>query len=103
MSEIKPTRTAIVTNREGIHVRAATMIAELVRRFESEVVLIKNHERVSGDQPLQILLLTAAQGDQVTLEAQGPDAEQALDSLLELFADNFGDDQEETEQAENQS
>ena len=72
------------------------MIAELVRRFQSDVVLIKDHERVAGDQPLQILLLTAEQGDEVMLEAVGPDANEVIASLCQLFADDFGDDQEQS-------
>ena len=103
MSEAKTTRTVIVGNPEGIHARAATLIAELVRRYTSDVVLVKDHQRVSGGEVLQILLLTAEQGDQLTLEAAGDDADEVLDALLELFTDNFGETQEKPEEAENQA
>ena len=94
MCEFKATRTVIVTNPEGIHARAATLIAELVGRFESHVVLVKNAERVSGSEVLQIMSLGAAPEEQLTLEATGADAERVLDALLGLFADNFGEDDE---------
>ena len=98
MCEIKATRTVIVTNPEGIHARAATLIAELVGRFESQVVLVKNTECVSGSEVLQIMSLGAAPDEQLTLEATGADADRVLDALLGLFADNFGENDENMRQ-----
>ncbi len=99
MSEVKATRSVTVGNPEGIHARCATLIAELVRRHTSDVTLIKAEQRVSGAEVLQILLLTAEQGDRLTLEAVGDDAEEVLDELLALFADNFGETQNDTEES----
>lgn len=98
MCETKATRTVIVTNPEGIHARAATLIAELVGRFESDVVLVKNSERVSGSDVLQIMSLGAAPHEQLILEATGADGERVLDALLGLFADNFGENDENMRQ-----
>jgi len=103
MSEVRVTRDVTVGVPDGIHLRAATLIAELVRRFRSDVVLVKDHERVSGAEVLQILLLTTGQGDRLTVEATGEDAEEAVDALVELFAGNFGETQEKPEEAENQA
>jgi len=72
--------------------RAATLVAELVRRFEAKVELTKDCECVEGTEVLQILSLGAAQGEQLVLDATGPDAEEVLDSLVELFASNFAED-----------
>jgi phosphotransferase system HPr (HPr) family protein len=98
MSETKAIRTVAVSNPQGIHARAATLIADLTRRFDAKVVLAKHSERVEATEVLQILSLGAAQGEEVLLEATGHDSEQALDALVRLFADNFGENQEETEQ-----
>ena len=98
MCEMKATRTVIVTNPAGIHARAATLIAELVGRFESDVVLVKNSDRVSGSEVLQIMSLGAAPDEQLMLEANGADAERVLDALLRLFADNFGENEEDMRQ-----
>ena len=96
MSEPKATRTVTVTNPAGIHARAATLIAELVGQFRSDIVLVKNHERVSGSDVLQIMSLGAAPEEQLRLEANGEDAERALDALQALFAENSRDDDENT-------
>ncbi len=92
MSEHVATRTVMVTNYEGLHLRAAAMVVETVRRYESEVNLTKNDMRV-GTEVLQLVSLGAAQGEQLLIEATGHDAEQILDALVRLFAGNFEEDQ----------
>ena len=100
MSELKATRTVVVTNCQGLHARAATLVANLVRGFDAEVKLAKDCEQVDGTEVLQILSLGVAQGEQLSLEATGHDAEHVLDALVELFASNFSEDIEETETTE---
>lgn len=92
MSESTATRTIVVTNESGIHARAATLVAELVRRFDSKVVLVKDCERVEGTDVLQILSLGAGRGNELLLEATGHDAERVLDALVQLFNDNFSEE-----------
>ena len=94
------TRTVDVTNREGVHLRAATLIAELVRRFDSSVLVIKDAERLDVRDVLQITSLGARCGEQVSFEAVGSDAEEVVDALVQLFADKFGES-DQTEEAEN--
>ncbi len=101
MCEPKATRIVDVTNPAGIHARAATLIAELVRRFDSKVLVVKESERVDGTDVLQILSLGTRHGEQVSFEAVGDDAEHVLNALVQLFADNFGESEEETQEAEN--
>jgi len=96
MSEPSASRTVVVTNEEGVHARAATMIAELARRFEAKVLLTKNSERVEATDVMQILLLGAGQGEQVLIEAVGTDAEEVLEALVRLFAENFNENTENT-------
>ncbi len=91
MSEAKSTRNVAVTNPEGLHLRAATLIAELTRQFDSSVLLIKDHQRVKGTDVLQVVSLVAKQGEELVLEATGQDAEEVLDALEKLFADNFSE------------
>jgi phosphotransferase system HPr (HPr) family protein len=102
MSDAKLMRTVAVANEGGLHVRAAHLIAKLVREFDCRVVLIKDHQRAEGTEVLQILSLTALPGDELQLEASGPDAAKALDAIEQLFADKFHDDEEqEPREAEN--
>ncbi len=92
MSDItKATREVAVTNEEGIHARAATLIAEMVRRFNSKVEMVKDDERVESTDVLQVLSLGAGPGSKLSLEAVGGDAEQVLDALEKLFTDYFSE------------
>jgi phosphotransferase system HPr (HPr) family protein len=100
MCQPKATRTVDVTNPAGIHARAATLIAELVRRSDSRVLVIKDCERVDGTDVLQILSLGTRHGEQVSFEAVGHDADVVLDALVQLFADNFGESEQTAREAE---
>ena len=92
MSDIaKARREVAVTNEEGIHARAATLIAEMVRRFDAKVEMIKDDERVESTDVLQVLSLGAGPGSKLALEAVGGDAEEVLDALVKLFTDNFSE------------
>ena len=60
MSELPATRTVVVTDPAGVHARTAVAIAEVVRRGQSEVRLIKDEQPVNGTDVLQILTMVAA-------------------------------------------
>ena len=96
MSESRATRTVVVTDPAGVHARTAVVIAETVRRGKSEVALVKDRQSASGTEVLQILTLVLHEGQQVTLEAVGPDAEAVLSALEPLFAGQFGDEVQES-------
>jgi phosphotransferase system HPr (HPr) family protein len=70
--------------------RGAISICKRARRFESRIELAKDGQRVSAADALEIVLLAAESGSQVMIEATGPDAEEAVEALTKLFADNFG-------------
>ncbi len=78
-----------VNNSEGIHARAAIAIATLLRRFKVKVEVRKQAEIVDGTEVLQLLLLGAQPGDQLIFEVAGEQAQEALDALEKLFANDF--------------
>ena len=82
-------RTVIVGNPQGLHARPADLFVKLASRYQSTVVVIKDGERVDGKSILAILTLAAVQGTQLRIEATGPDAEDALTALAELFLRDF--------------
>jgi phosphotransferase system HPr (HPr) family protein len=97
VNQAKATRTVRVVNRQGVHARAATLIAEVVRRYQSRVSLHKGSESVEGTDVLQIMSLGAAEGEEVMLEAWGDDAETVLDALAALFNGRFGNEDNDAE------
>ena len=89
MSDAKAVRTVAVVNPQGLHARAATLIAETVRRFDARVVLLKGSEEADGHDVLQILSLGAAQGESLDLRAIGREAEAAVDALTQLITEDL--------------
>jgi phosphotransferase system HPr (HPr) family protein len=84
------TRQVIVAHPNGLHVRPSTAIVKTVRQFESQVeIRYDGHEAVARE-VLQILSLRVPQGAEITLAAEGFDAEKVLEALVRLFADDFG-------------
>jgi phosphocarrier protein HPr len=82
-------RTLRVGIPEGLHMRAAMEVANLLGRFDSAVVLVKDDHRVDGRDVLQILSLAAVQHEVLTAEATGNQAEEALAALAALFENDF--------------
>lgn len=93
MSQTTASRNVVVTNRAGLHARAATLIAKTARQYQANVAIIKSPQRVESTDVLQLLSLGAEVGVQLLLEASGQEAEDALDALVQLFADKFGEEE----------
>jgi len=89
MAEGFASRTVTVNNPEGLHARPAYMFVERATKFQARIELVKDSERIDGKSILSILTLGAEQGTELSLEATGPDAADALTELAELFEQGF--------------
>ena len=85
-------RTVSIVNRLGLHARAAARLVTLASKFEADVHIRKDEREVSGKSIMGVLMLAAAKGSQITLIAEGTDAEQALAEIAQLIADRFGEE-----------
>lgn len=83
--------TVTLTNRLGLHARAAAKMVHLASRFECDITLERNGERVEAKSILGILLLAAAQGTQLVVRCDGRDEAEALAALTQLVEDRFGE------------
>jgi len=83
------TRKVDVTNTLGLHLRAACAFVKLAQQFRAEVWVICDGRRASGKSILDLATLAAVCGCRLELETDGPDAEEALDTLSELIARGF--------------
>jgi phosphotransferase system HPr (HPr) family protein len=100
MSEDSPTRVVTVANREGLHLRAAVMMATTARRFQAKIELwAEGRPHVIATDVLQMTALGCMPGERIRLVAAGPDAEAALDAMAELFARKFDEDSDEDKEA----
>jgi phosphotransferase system HPr (HPr) family protein len=85
-------RQVTITNPHGFHMRPAAAFAKLAARYQSTVTVSKDAVRVNGKSLLELFLLVALPGTQVTLEVSGPDARPALDALAAILAAPSPDD-----------
>jgi phosphocarrier protein HPr len=77
--------TVRITSPNGLHMRPATAFAELARLFQCNIHVTREGTRVNGKSPLDMMLLAAPEGTELLLEADGPDAQDALHRLVELL------------------
>lgn len=85
------TRDVYIVNPQGIHLRPADLFAKLASQFKSDVQIVKGGDRFDGKSVLSLLTLAAVQGTQLTLCAEGVDAESALEALANLVSQGFGE------------
>jgi phosphocarrier protein len=90
MSQTCRAETEIV-NKLGLHARASAKLTQLAGRFKSEVWMERNGRRINAKSIMGVMMLAAGKGSTVTVETIGDDAEQALQELLALIADKFGE------------
>ena len=79
----------IVKNEKGLHTRPSTELVKCAASFNSRINLFYREYIVNAKSLLGILMLAANKGSRITVEAEGTDAEQAVDSILDLARNKF--------------
>ena len=86
------TRTEIeITNKLGLHARASAKLTQLATGFESEVWMDKGSRRVNAKSIMGVMMLAAEKGAKVIVETAGSDEQAAMDALLKLIGNKFGE------------
>ncbi len=85
-------RVCLIGNRLGLHARAAARFVHMAGSFDAEVWVSRNGTRVSGVSILGLMMLAAAPGTEIILEARGRQANEVLAALLKLVDDKFDED-----------
>lgn len=86
-----PSIDIVVSNKLGLHARASAKLTQLAGRFSSDVFIARAGKRVNAKSIMGVMMLAAGRGTTVTVDAEGPDAEQALIEIEALFNDKFGE------------
>ncbi|HEX6415330.1 MAG TPA: HPr family phosphocarrier protein [Burkholderiales bacterium] len=86
-----PSVSAEIVNKLGLHARAAAKLTHLAGNYHSDIWISRSGRRVNAKSIMGVMMLAAGQGTSVLLEAEGPDAEQALAALTNLIANRFGE------------
>jgi phosphocarrier protein len=82
-----------IINKLGLHARASTKLTQAAGKFASEVWTTRNGRRVNAKSIMGVMMLAAAKGSIVTLEANGTDEIVAIDTLVSLINSRFGEDE----------
>ncbi|ROR29752.1 HPr family phosphocarrier protein [Inmirania thermothiophila] len=92
MPECEIRRRMEIVNRLGLHARAAAKLVQTASRFASEITLRCNGREANAKSIMGVMMLAAAQGTMVELEARGPDAAAAADAIETLVRERFGEE-----------
>lgn len=82
-------RSLIITNKLGLHARAATKLAQLCQKFDAQVTVTLGDNSADASSVMALMLLAGSQGKEVTVSTAGKDASCALESICQLFTDKF--------------
>ena len=80
-----------VTNKLGLHARAAAKLTKLASQFVSEIFIVKGARRVNAKSIMGVMMLAAGKGTVVQIQADGGDEQDALQAIRELFDEKFGE------------
>jgi phosphocarrier protein len=86
-----PTVEIIISNKLGLHARAAAKLTQLSGQFSSDIFIAKGARRVNAKSIMGVMMLAAGLASTVVIEANGADADQALIDIQALFHDKFGE------------
>ena len=82
-----------ISNKLGLHARASAKLTKLAGSFQSEVFLARSDRRVNAKSIMGVMMLAAGLGSVVEIEVNGADEQAAMDALLALIDDKFGEGQ----------
>jgi phosphocarrier protein len=87
-------RDIVVSNKLGLHARPAMQFVDVANGFASNITVHKGGDEpcdADGKSVMQMIILAAVEGTPLRIEAEGEDAEQAVEILVKLFEDKFGE------------
>ena len=85
-------REVRVSNQRGLHARASAKFVNLASELDARIDVEKDGHKVCGTSIMGLMMLGAAMGDSIIIHCEGPYSEQALQKLVELVEDRFGEE-----------
>ena len=87
-----PSIDITITNKLGLHARAAAKLTQLASRYtDTQIFIARGSQRVNAKSIMGVMMLAAGLGVIVTVDAEGPQADVALEEVRQLFNDKFGE------------
>lgn len=76
----------MVKSKQGLHARPAALFVQIANKFDARITVIRDEEEVNGKSIMGILMLGAEQGSEISIEAEGKDAETAILELEKIIS-----------------
>jgi phosphocarrier protein len=86
-----PTQEITIINKLGLHARASAKLTQLAGEFPCEVFMSKNGRKINAKSIMGVMMLAAGLGSVVIIETEGEKAQEAMDALVALINDKFGE------------
>ena len=86
-----PSAEVQIANKLGLHARASAKLTQVASNYQCEIWLTRSGRRVNAKSIMGVMMLAAAKGSMVLVEAEGADADAALGALLQLIREKFGE------------
>lgn len=86
-----PTQEITIINKLGLHARASAKLTQLAGQFPCEVFMSKNGRKINAKSIMGVMMLAAGVGSVVILETEGEQAQEAMDAIIALINDKFGE------------
>lgn len=80
-----------ICNKKGLHARAAACFVKQAEKYDAEIWVEKDTQRVGADSIMGLMMLAASCGNEIKIMARGADAKQAVDALVSLVQNRFGE------------
>jgi phosphocarrier protein len=81
-----------IVNKRGLHARASAKFVQCAERFNAQIAVTRDGTTVAGTSIMGLMMLAAAPGTSIKIEARGPDAKAALEALIVLVTSRFGEE-----------
>jgi phosphocarrier protein len=85
-------REVLISNKRGLHARASAKFVGLASEIDAKIEVEKDGNRVCGTSIMGLMMLGAAMGDTIVIHVQGPGSDDALQKLVQLVEERFGED-----------
>ncbi len=85
-------RELVIVNQRGLHARASAKFVKCAEAFNADITVSRDGMSVPATSIMGLMMLGAAMGTSISVEAAGPEATQALDALAQLVASKFDED-----------
>ena len=86
-----PSQELTISNKLGLHARAAAKLTQLASKFKSDIFIARAAQRVNAKSIMGVMMLAAGRGTVVKVDATGEDADRALAEIQTLFDSKFGE------------